>query len=710
MSFLGLSILGSALDAYQQAADVTSNDIANVNTPGASRQSVNFQEATPIVGSPGYDTLSGVGTQGTGVVVQSITRIHQDSYDGLFRGASSAQNYFTVEQQQLQSVQSAFGEPNNGVSAAFTALQTAISQLASNPTEVSDQQGVITAAQSFAGTLNSVGSAVQSAQASVVQQAGSTVNQINGLLDQIASLNGQIRAATAVGENPNTYEDERDNDIDTLSQYVNVQTSVQANGSALVSVNGRALVNDTQAYHLAAPVVTTNASGTPTLVVGFANDPNPASPATIDAGSGELGGYLDLYNTKLASYGQQLNSFAASAADAIDRVSTAGYDQNGNPGAALFVPAAPGTPITATNISVGITSPTELPTALASTAAGDLTVALNAANDTVSTTAAVLGNATLAHPAAASGGSTAGTLTVTVDGAAQSFAYDFGAGGNADTIDDFIDNFNAAQLGVTASYDATAQQIVFARDPTNVSAAHLAAQGANPTTPSFTISDSNAPAGGSQGTPSSSLLEVLGAAGIDGVPQDATNAVGASDNAGTNALLSVFSSQVGIPAVQTAASNATAVGPGTVTVGAATAGAFANVTVGQTLTIDAGTANAENVTVTAVNQSAGTITFDATKAHAAGFSVSAVPSQTLSAYYGTLVAQLGNDTSTATTGASSQSSLASSINSARQSVDGINVDEETQNLIQYQSSYQAAAQTMNVLDQLLQATLAMIPS
>jgi flagellar hook-associated protein 1 FlgK len=702
MSFLGLSIVGSALDAYQQAADVTSDNIANVNTPGASRQTVDLQEATPMQTSPG--------TQGTGVVVQSITRIHQDSYDGLFRGASSAQNYFTVEQQQLQSVQSAFGEPNNGINSAFTALQTAISQLASDPTETSDQQGVITAAQTFAGTINSVGDAVQSAQSTVQQQAATTVSQVNTLLDQIASLNGQIRASTAVGENPNTYEDQRDEDIDQLSQYVPTQTTIQPNGSALVSVNGQALVNDTQAYHLAAPVVS-DASGTPTLVVGFANDPNPASPTPINAGSGELGGYLDLYNSKLSSYATQLNSYASAAASAIDRVTTAGYDQNGNAGAALLQPAVSGQPITATNITVGITNPVELPTALASTAAGTLTTAMNAGNDTVSSSQPLLANATLMHPGVAgAGGATTGTLTVTVNGVAQSFAYNYGTGGNADTVNDFVTNFNDAHLGVTASYDATSQEIVFSRDPTNVDAAHLAAQGSNPTTPSFTIADSNAPSGGSQGTGSTSLLEMLGASGIDGVVQDSANAFGAGDNAGTNALLQVFTQQTGIPAVQTAAATAATVGPGSVTVSAATAGAFANLGVGQQLTIDANTANAETVTVTAVNAAAGTITFNATKAHAAGFAIASAATQTLSGYYGALVAQLGTDTQTATTGTTTQTSLASSIDAARQSVDGINIDEETQNLVQYQNSYQAAAQTMNVLDQLLASTIAMIPS
>src|ERR1700736_5823476 len=107
MSFFGLNVIGSAIEAYQQAANTTSDNIANVNTPGASRQVVNLSEAPPIVGSPGYAAWSGPGTKGDGVLVDSITRIHQDSYDGLFRGASSGQSYFDLQQQQLGAGQSA---------------------------------------------------------------------------------------------------------------------------------------------------------------------------------------------------------------------------------------------------------------------------------------------------------------------------------------------------------------------------------------------------------------------------------------------------------------------------------------------------------------------------------------------------------------------------------------------------------------------------
>jgi flagellar hook-associated protein 1 FlgK len=709
MSFLGLNLIGSAIDAFQQAANTTSNNIANVNTPGASRQVVNLTEASPIVGSPGYSTWTGPGTQGDGVLVSSITRIHQDSYDGLFRGASSAQSYFNVEQQQLSAIQSSFGEPTNGVNQAFTDLQTAISQLASNPTGTSERQGVITASQAFVTALNRVGGAIQNAQATVIQQATTIVNQANSLIDKIAGLNAQIRASNAVGDNPNTYQDQRDQYVDQLSQLLSTQTSVQSNGSTLVTVGGRALVNDTQAYHLAAPVVGTDASGNPTLVIGFQGDPNPSNPTPVQLGSGQLAGYTDVYNTKLTPYARKLDAFANATATEIDRITTAGYDANGGPGIALLQPAVATQAIGANNIQVGITDPAQLPAALASTAAGALTVGMNAANTVVDTAASLQLNTTLAHPAAVGGPGT-GSLTVTVDGVAQTFNYNFGPGGNATTVDAFVTNFNAAQLGVTASFDSVSQKIVFARDPSNTGAAHRALQGANPTTPAFTIADSNAPAGGTDGTPSTSILEMLGASAISGVQQNSANAFGTGDNGAANALLKLFAKSVGVPGLQTTSPTAIAA-PGSVTVAppAGNPAAFAQIDVGQALTLDAGTANQENVVVTAVNRTTGAITFTAAQTHAANFAIASAATTTLGAYYGGLIGQLGLDVQTATSGNTAQTTLAANIDAVRQGIDGINLDEETQNLIKYQNSYAAAAKTMSVLSQLLTTAIGLIP-
>ncbi len=700
-SFFGLGVMSNAMDTFQEGADITSDNIANMNTTGASRQVVNITEAPAISGSPFASAHISGGTFGGGSIVADVQRIHDNSYDALFRGATGSSNYFTTQQNQLQALQSAFGEPNNGISSYFTAFQTAISQLVSQTgtNAPASRANVLSAAQALTQALNTASTAISQQKSQVGQQATTAVSTVNGILDQIAALNGQIRASTAVGDSPNTTLDQRDALIDQLSTYISTQTAVQKDGSVLVSVGGQALVNDTVAYHLAAPVLGTAANGTPTFKIDFQSSPPAAANAPgVELGTGQLAGLADLYNNKLTSYGQQLDSFASSMAAEVNRVTQSGYDQNGVAGAPLFQPAIPTLPISAANIRVGITNASQLPIALTSTAAGSLVTNMNLANNVVDTSAALNNNGSLANPPAAAG--ITGTLTVTVDGVAQAFTYNTNT--TDSSVDAFINHFNAQHLGVTASFDATGQRIVLTRDPSNIDLVHRAAQQAagTPTDPTFTISDSNNPA-----VPGASLLGALGAGAIQGVTQDSSNAFGSNDNGAANALLNLFGSNVGVPALQ--ATSATAVpAAGTYTI--ALPAGVNTVSVGDVITVDAtpgGGAPQENVVVSAVsvNPANGIESFTATfaNAHAANFSMSSAQVQTLGQYYGGLVSQMGTDTQTAIAGASSQATLTSNINTVRQSIDGINIDEETQNLIKYQNAYQAAARTVNVLNTLL---------
>ena len=702
-SFFGFGILGNALDTFQEAANVTSDNIANANTPGASRQVVNVSEAPAISGSP-FASAHIPGTLGNGSIVSSVQRIHDESYDALFRGASSSQNFFSTQQGTLTSLQSSFGEPSTGVNSYYTAFQTAVSQLASAGNTPSAAAAVISSAQALAQALNSGSNAVSQQKALVIQQAGSIVNKVNGLLDQIAALNGQIRASTAVGDNPNTLQDQRDKLIDQLSQYVSTQTNIQPDGSALVTVNGQALVNDAVAYHLSSPVVGTAANGTPTFKIDFQSNPPAAANAPgIPLGSGQLAAFQDLYNNKLTSYGNQLDAFASSLASEVNRISESGYDRNGIPGTALFQPIVGASPISASNITVGITNPAQLPVSLASTAAGTLVQPMNSANNTVDTSAALNGNGALADPPAAGG--IAGSLTVTVDGVAQNFTYNTNT--TDTTVDAFISHFNGMHYGVTASFSATSQSIVFTRDPSNIDLVHRAAQAAagTPTDPTFTVTDSNNPA-----VAGTSLLGALGAGAISGVQQNSGNAFGANGSGAANSLLKMFSSNIGVPALQTTSGAAAVAAPGSATI--ALPPGVNNVQVGDVLTVDAqpgGVAPQENVTVSAISINPATgiesITAAFANAHAAGFSITSAQNQTAGQYYGQLVTQMGTDVQTAATGAQSQAALSQNIDTARQSVDGINVDEETQNLIKYQNAYQAVARTMNVMDSLLNTVI-----
>src|SRR5579872_2725969 len=313
-TFFSLNLLTTSLDSFQEAESVTSDNISNANTPGASTQQVDFTEGPPIVGSPGASTHT-TGTFGEGVIIAQIERVHSDAFDALFRGASSSASFFNQEQQQLQAVQSTIADPTSGIGTTFNAFQTAVTQLvgsASNGATQASATNVLTNAQSLATSLNAAGNAIIAQKAQLLSQGATLVTQTNKILDQIAALNGQIRASTAVGDSPNTFKDQRDNLIDQLSQLISTQTSIQADGSTLVAVNGQALVNDTIAYHLAPPVVGTAANGTPTFKIDFATTPPTAANVPgIPLGSGQLGALQDLYNNKIAVYGQQLDQFAS---------------------------------------------------------------------------------------------------------------------------------------------------------------------------------------------------------------------------------------------------------------------------------------------------------------------------------------------------------------------------------------------------------------
>lgn len=716
-TFFGLDLMSTSLQSFSVAENVTGDNISNVNTPGATQQQAVLTEAQPIVGSPFMSTHV-AGTSGEGVIVSQITQINDAAYNELYRGAYSSQNYYSTEQTILDSVQSQLGDPTAGVSTAFTNFQTAVTSLVNSSTTgnaLSSAAGVITSAQSLATALGSSSAAVSSAENQAVQQGATIVTTVNGLLDQIAALNGQIRSSTAVGDNPNTSIDQRNYDIDQLSQYISTQTSVQPDGSVLVSVNGQALVNDTVAYHLANPVVGTASNGTQSFNVYFAtNPPQSPSSASIPLGSGQLAALQDLYNNKLTSYGTQLDQFASTMANEVNRVMESGYDSNGQPGTALFQPIDAQLPISAGNIKAGITNASQLPVVLANTDANTSTttgiVPMNSANNTVDTSQALIGNGALANPPTAAFNA-ASTLTINVDGVAQTFSYTSAAppaGGGAtgvvysDNVQDFVSSFNALQAGVTASYDSASQRIVFQRDPTNESLALRGSEQSLPPTPSFTITDNQYNAA----TPNTSILGVLGAGNINGVQQNASNAYAASDNGVANALTTLFASNVGYPALETKSAAAATAGQA-ITVALPTG--VDNVQVGQQLTIDAtqgGGSPQENVTVSAIsiNPTTGieSVTFTPQNAHAANFTIASTQNQTFQQYYGQLITQVGFDTQTASTGTTTQTNLTSNIDQQRQSLVGINLDEQTQALIKYQTAYQAAAKTIATLNALLQ--------
>ena len=219
------------------------------------------------------------------------------------------------------------------------------------------------------------------------------------------------------------------------------------------------------------------------------------------------------------------------------------------------------------------------------------------------------------------------------------------------------------------------------------------------------------------------------------VVQNATNAFGPNDNTASLNMSAMFNNNVGVPGIDTQVGvfqpgpsvaggiYTAAVGQTNITIseGAVPLPEFSEINVGNQLTFVNQAGQTVNGVVTAVNRNTGTISLQMTNNGAAAvtFSTNAVTpgdftgviatkAQTLGQAYAAIIAQVGLDGQTATTGTSTQTNIANSINQTRQSIDGISLDEETQNLVMYQTSYQAAAKVVTMLDTMLQSVLGMI--
>lgn len=321
-----MSIIYNALSgalAAQAALATTSQNVANVMTPGYTRQGILLASVAPL--------QTGALTAGSGVAVPALIRF-SDSYKSLqmWSAASdlgqrtTAQPYFTQLEQVMGDEESGI---NNGLDAFFGALNAA----SVDPTSSPLRQQIITSADALAQRFNSLTQLLSNQHQAIAQQRGATITQINGISGNIAELNRQIAATQGTGVNSSSLIDARDSKIDELAGLVAVQVVDQADGSRSVSLRGgQPLVVGARAATVSA---TTNPDGSQTLQVAFASE-SFTLPKT-DLG-GELGGMDDYENKTLSPIIQSISDMAEQLANAVNTQLAAGFAPDGTPGMPLF--------------------------------------------------------------------------------------------------------------------------------------------------------------------------------------------------------------------------------------------------------------------------------------------------------------------------------------------------------------------------------------
>jgi flagellar hook-associated protein 1 FlgK len=330
-------IAAEALGADQGALDATSNNIANQNTPGYTREIPILTEAAP--------TEEGNVTYGNGVALQQIQSVRDQVLEIQIADQNQQQSSAQTQYNALQQVQGLFSNPTQGIGADFTNFFNSISQLSTDPASMPDRQTVLTAAQTLAGDFNSTESNLDTIQSGLNQTVTSTVSQINTLTQQIAQINLQVGQMQRLGEDPGSLGDQETQLIQQLSQLTNVNQIQTESGLTLTTGNGTPLVVGGQSFALQ----TTNGPN------GMTDISFQGQDITSSLQGGQLGGTLQVRDTVIPGLLSQIDNLASQFATSINAAQAAGYDLNGNAGQPLFSDTTGAG--AAGNLKVAITDP-----------------------------------------------------------------------------------------------------------------------------------------------------------------------------------------------------------------------------------------------------------------------------------------------------------------------------------------------------------------
>ncbi|MBL8556067.1 MAG: flagellar hook-associated protein FlgK [Phenylobacterium sp.] len=296
-----LRTASSGLNAAQAALRVTSDNIANVNTPGYVRKALNQQ---PLV-------VNGVGQ---GVAINGVQRITDQYLQSASLSAASDKERWNAVAEYLDNAQSLFGDPSadgfffNRLDKIFGAFTTA----ADDPSSTLLRSQALGNVEDFLSEAGRINDQIVSLGDTVETRINAGVNRANDLLDQISKLNTDIKRASLVGADSSGSENIQSQLLDELAGLMNVRVSPRNGGGVDVrSVEGVLLAGDE-----AAKLTYNSTDSTPAYIT--AQPAGSSNQQPIQITSGEMRGLMELRDVELPKIYDQLGEFVSRAVDQLN--------------------------------------------------------------------------------------------------------------------------------------------------------------------------------------------------------------------------------------------------------------------------------------------------------------------------------------------------------------------------------------------------------
>ncbi|MCK5127160.1 MAG: flagellar hook-associated protein FlgK [candidate division Zixibacteria bacterium] len=360
--FQGLEIGKRALLTHQLAMSTIGHNMANVGTPGYTRQRVLVTSAMPIE-LANYNV-------GNGVTVKTVVHIRDLFLTGQYRRENKSLGEWTYKEKTLAQVETFFAEPfGEGVGNALNKFWDSWSSLASGDADSSTPRNqIVSDATTLVNSFHSLNQQLTSLRDSTDQDVGSRVMQINQYAHQIANLNRIVASQELGGQKANDLRDQKDLLIDELSKLIDVTTTEQTNGTTSIYISGLSIVENDDTFELATRAVPSGNNSISREIV-WKN-----TKSSVKLTGGELKGLLDMRDNLIPGYKKRLDDMAATIVAEVNRVHRAGTDLNGNAGVDFF--SNTGTTAETISINMSIANDSSLIAASLSGEIGDSSNAL----------------------------------------------------------------------------------------------------------------------------------------------------------------------------------------------------------------------------------------------------------------------------------------------------------------------------------------------
>lgn len=315
-----LNIAKDALLSHQAAINLTGTNIANVSTPGYTRQRPVFSASSS-----------------QSVEIANIERIYDRFLGAQINEQMYNLGYSEAKKDELCRIEMIFNEAGGGgISELLSKFWSAWEDLSANPSGQAERQALVSVSQSLTSMFRSYSNELLSVQDDANTRIQGLAHQVNGYLSDIADINSKITRTEADDIGLNTLKDKRAELLSGLAEIVDFHYFEDSKGAINIFLsNGMPLVEGNQTWEL--DVVTGNhASNTSFYDIVFKDDPDE-EVINSSITKGRLAAFIGVRDTTAKGYMESLDELAAALVEKVNAQHEKGYDMSQNLGEAFFV-------------------------------------------------------------------------------------------------------------------------------------------------------------------------------------------------------------------------------------------------------------------------------------------------------------------------------------------------------------------------------------